>query len=104
MDQSQTNGNGGFGLGGGLPGGQLLSTALGVTRAVTQFLGTALQVKIIDTYIHKQTHCARTHFHTSKLICFYALCLYVRTTCLFLLSYQHVQFVLNKYLCNRLKL
>lgn len=46
LDQSQTNGNGGFGLGGALPGGQLLSTALGVTRAVTAFLGTALQVQI----------------------------------------------------------
>lgn len=44
LDQSNTNGNVGFGFGGGLPGGQLLSTALGVTRAVTQFLGSALQV------------------------------------------------------------
>jgi len=30
-------------FGSGLPGGQLLSAALGVTRAVTQFLGAALQ-------------------------------------------------------------
>lgn len=44
LDQSHTNENGGFGFGSGLPGGQLLSTALGVTRAVTQFLGSALQV------------------------------------------------------------
>lgn len=44
LDQSQaTNGNSGFGFG-TLPGGQLLSTALGVTRAVTQFLGAAIQV------------------------------------------------------------
>lgn len=44
LDQSHTNGNSGFGFGSGLPGGQLLSAALGMTRAVTQFLGTALQV------------------------------------------------------------
>lgn len=49
LDQSHTNGNSGFGFGSGLPGlpgggGQLLSAALGVTKAVTQFLGSALQV------------------------------------------------------------
>ncbi|XP_031616850.1 uncharacterized protein LOC116336839 isoform X1 [Contarinia nasturtii] len=44
LDQSHTNGNSGFGFGSGLPGGgQLLSAALGVTRAVTQLLGSALQ-------------------------------------------------------------
>lgn len=41
-----------------LPGGQLLSAALGVTRAVTQFLGAALQVNKLN--IHNietvQTH------------------------------------------------
>lgn len=35
------NGSGGVGF----PGGQLLSAALGVTRAVTTFLGAALQVQ-----------------------------------------------------------
>lgn len=44
LDQQSTND--GSGLAGALPGGQLLSAALGVTRAVTQFLGSALQVSI----------------------------------------------------------
>lgn len=43
---SNSESAGGFGT--VLPGGQLLSAALGVTRAVTQFLGAALQVKIIN--------------------------------------------------------
>lgn len=42
----------GSGFGGPLPGGQLLSAALGVTRAVTQFLGAALQVSIQPSNIN----------------------------------------------------
>lgn len=58
LDQSHSNENGGFGFGSGLPGGQLLSTALGMTRAVTQFLGAALQVRfqLLIAYFIRQTH------------------------------------------------
>lgn len=48
LDQSQTGGNGGLGIG-AVPGGQLLSTALGMTRAVTSFLGAALKVRVAIT-------------------------------------------------------
>lgn len=47
MNYGNGNAGGGFGFGSGLPGGNLLSAALGVTRAVTQFLGAALQVLLI---------------------------------------------------------
>lgn len=43
LDQSQAGGNSGLGFG-AVPGGQLISTALGMTRAVTSFLGAALKV------------------------------------------------------------
>lgn len=62
LDQQNTNEGVGSGFTGGLPGGQLLSAALGVTRAVTQFLGAALQVcreleyRLFELKVKKKLH------------------------------------------------